>query len=128
MSFDVYIEVPECSACGRRSESLYQFNVTHNLNSIVEITLAPSRLKGCRPESGYVERSWGRLSGHTVRVVRPAMEAAEKILLDPERREEFRALEPENGWGTYAHLVVVYHGFCEQLAAAKDEWVIDARG
>lgn len=101
MSFDVYLEVAACEHCGRDETSEYSFNITHNVNRIVDICLvAGGATKAKRKECGYAEWSWGRLDGWTAADVLPMVRRAREEMGSPARLAEFKALEPDNGWGT----------------------------
>jgi hypothetical protein len=107
MSFDIYLRTPECPTCAH-AESVYDWNLTHNLNQMLESTFlsctATTPLlvgKG----SVYQERSWGRLDGHTAKDALPLLAEASKELLT--RPDTYRRLEASNGWGRYESLVKV---------------------
>jgi len=101
MSFDVYLEYPPCATCGCDGHSGGSFNLTHNVNTIVDRCLvAGGATKAKRDEAGYAERSWGRLDGWTGAEALPIVTAAVVAAHDVARLEEFKALEPENGWGS----------------------------
>ena len=102
MSFDVYIEERGCEHCGRKGDEAFSFNYTHNTNSIVEACFAalPDPPVGKSPDSGYQERSWGRLNGWSTDDALPLVRAAMEVAMSSEREKEFKAMEPDNGWGS----------------------------
>jgi hypothetical protein len=101
MSFDVYLEHPHCEHCGRRDADVFWFNLTHNVNCIVDACLvAGGATRAKNDEQYYVERSWGRLNGWRAGDLIDILTRAAQVANDPDRADEFRAMEPDNGWGT----------------------------
>lgn len=138
MSFDVYVSRPACSHCGRGEETAWEFNLTHNLNSIVESCLVrgaamlqvPLVTGGSEPRSAYADRSWGRLHRHTVGEVKELLRAARKVAFSAEYEAEYLALEPENKWGTLGSVREMLGKFVERIDAGEfeDGWIVEARG
>lgn len=108
MSFDVYLQTTVVGSHGEpHGETLYEFNLTHNVNEIVETCLVEAaKAMGIAPpvgtdeDSGYNERSWGRLHGHKVQDVVELVATASLISINPEYEATLRASEPANRWGT----------------------------
>lgn len=118
MSFDVYLEPPECPTCHQRLSGGYEFNYAHNTNSIVDICLKEAgNPVAKRRETSYCEWSWGRLDGWTAAEALPILEKATEIVMDPSREAELKALEPPNGWGS---LTGVRECFRKFLAACRE--------
>ena len=102
MSFDIHLELQPCEHCGRgEPEPVFDANLTHNVNGIVDACLvsagAPVAKRG---DSYYRERSWGRLEGWTGAEAEPILDAALRECMKRERIAEFHAMEPENKWGS----------------------------
>lgn len=129
MSFDVYL--------GKGS-----FNITHNVNQIVDRCLVAAGAVCAKPSDGwklpcspqeagamrtalalskretsYGDYSWGRLEGWKGRELVSVVEAAIRVADDPTRLYEFKELEPSNGWGT---LDSVKECLRDLLAMCKD--------
>lgn len=105
MSFDVYLDKQPCSACHRAAETVYQFNLTHNVNEIVDRCFKAAGSPVAKSNgNSYPERSWGRLDGWTAADALPILEAALVVANDREREVEFRLLEPANGWGSLVYV------------------------
>jgi len=122
MSFDVYLDSPRCNHCGSGGETVYSFNLTHNVNEIVDRCIKGYECQNGpvvakTGDSSYQDRSWGRLEGWKASDAVPVLEAALHEATDPERRKEWLSLEPSNGWGK---LEVVVEVMKEFLAACKD--------
>lgn len=103
MSADAWIVNPPCSECGRDETLGAEVNITYNLSPMLH-------------EAGFC--GWGNLAQA------PTAEAAGQHLLavldgmqaDPER---WRAMDPENGWGSYDRcLQVRLRLFAEECVAA----------
>jgi hypothetical protein len=122
MSFDVYLRIDPCAACGRGEATVFDFNLTHNVNEIVERCLVAGgaglakRAAGEEP-SYYDSRSWGRLEGWKAGEVADVISRAVAVSRDPARAAEFRGLQPPNGWGS---LDGVQRCFDELLVACRD--------
>lgn len=129
MSFDVYIEDADCPHCNRGGESSYSFNLTHNVNCIVDLCLlAGGASKARSGDSSYVERSWGRLHGWTVAEATPVVDRALDESHKPERLAEFKALEPSNGWGSLGSVQRVLKEFRDALLQSPGDSVIRTSG
>jgi hypothetical protein len=89
VSLDFYLEVPGCPHCGANGGSVYQSNITHNLNSMFE-------------EAGVYDILW-RGDGLRAGDVLPRLDHA--LTLMKAEPEHFRKFDAPNGWGTYAHAV-----------------------
>jgi hypothetical protein len=117
MSFDIYLDLPACSHCGRSEQTVFDVNITHNVNKIVDTCLREAGATVAKEgNSSYSDWSWRRLhrwrAGDAVKV----LARAEEIMGDPTREQEFKALEPSNKWGT---LAVTQHVLSELLAACR---------
>jgi len=81
--------------CGTADgEELYAANITHNLNSLAASVGLYQAL--WRPEELGLTRANQLID---------LLERGLRRLADPDRRAEFRKLEPANGWGTFDGLV-----------------------
>lgn len=82
MSWDIDVVENYCSHCGR-GEVIEDINVTYNLGQIFfEAT-------------GHSVRDWADVSKNDL--IRIFSEGMRRIEADPQR---FKAMEPDNGWGT----------------------------
>jgi len=100
MSFDLSLKRPACDYCGRERDSVWsRSGITHNVNSIVDLCIG-SDVVARDARAGYAERSWGRLFGWPASEALPIVVRALDVANDTAREAEFRALEPENGWGS----------------------------
>ncbi len=125
----MYIEDVACPHCHRGGGPSYSFNLTHNVNSIVDLCLvAGGATKGKSDDNGYQERSWGRLHGWTVAEVTPIVAKALDESLRADRIYEFKALEPSNGWGSLGSVRRVLSEFHEALLQAPQDSVIRTSG
>lgn len=101
MSYDVWLVREPCPCCKRPYTGLGDFNLTHNVNRIVDACL--SAYGDIQAQSGdgttYEMHSWGRLDGWTAKDAVPVLERALVEAKNPARLREFRAMEPDNGWG-----------------------------
>lgn len=101
MSFDVWLERPACTHCGRSAGTVFEFNLTHNVNKIVDACLVAAGAPRAKEAGAYYEDwSWGRLSGWKADDAGPLLERALAEAQSSSREPEFRAMEPENGWGS----------------------------
>lgn len=101
MSFDVSIVRPACKCCGRDEEDVYSFNLTHNVNEIIDRCLVAAGAPVAKePGHGYEARSWGRLYGWSTDDAAPILRRAYEEAKSAARAAEFGALEPDNGWGS----------------------------
>lgn len=98
MSLDIRFE---CKHCG---STLYEANVTHNLNSMAEL----AGLYGpvWRPEENGIETASD--------LIKPLEKGITEMKANPER---FEALNPANGWGSYSEFVP----WLERLLSACNE-------
>jgi hypothetical protein len=101
MSYDVWLIAPACDHCKRGGEEVYSFNLTHNVNGIVDACLKAWGDVRAKDDAGgsYTMRSWGALDGWRASDATPILERAVEEANDPRREREFRAMEPSNGWG-----------------------------
>lgn len=113
MSFDVYLEVPRCDHCKREAESVWDFNLTHNVNEIVNACLMAAGGPVAKDGKYYRERSWGRLQGWTGADAAPILAKALAVSEEPERQASFRAMQPSNGWGRLEDVQRVLRQFVE---------------
>ena len=86
MSLDVHLQSPETEEC------LYWRNITHNLNSMAKEAGIYHHL--WRPEELGILRA--------VELIDPLREGLHQLKSFPSK---FKALNPENGWGSYEGLV-----------------------
>lgn len=97
MSLDFILQGQACEHCGRGAEPLFEWmGITHNLVPMAQ----EAGIYEClwRPdEHGFTKAS------HVAQVLEPAIANMEKT---PER---FRALNPENDWGTYEGFMAALH-------------------
>jgi hypothetical protein len=123
MSFDVWLVKNACTHCGAPVQSVYEFNITHNVNKIVDACfVAAGEPKGLRPEEHYSDWSWGRLEGWLAKDARVYIAAAYAAAVDPANANRFHAWEPENKWGTLANVQDVlreFHEACLKFPDAK---------
>lgn len=102
MSLDVYLEAV-------RVTTIYERNITHNLNSMAEEAGIYKHL--WRPEEiGITEAK---------QLIDPLRAGLKRLTDDPER---FKKLNPENGWGDYDGLVdfvTEYLAACEKNPDAE---------
>ena len=101
MSFDLYLYFEPCTKCGRARETIWVGNVTHNVNPMVEEVFKGAGHDGivaAQSDSGYAERSWGRLHGHVASDVRVALGDMQAWF--EANKKQLVPLNPENGWGS----------------------------
>lgn len=101
MSYDVWLVKDACPCCKREFADLGSFNLTHNVNRIVDACLSAYGDVQAKNTDGttYEMHSWARLDGWTAGDAVPVLERALEEARNPARLREFRALEPDNGWG-----------------------------
>lgn len=124
MSYDVWLMKDACPCCKRDWPDLGSFNLTHNVNGIVDACLrAHGDVKAKNPDgTTYEMNSWGRLDGWVAGDAVPVLERALAEAQNPARLREFRAMEPSNGWGTLEDVRRVMAEFlvaCRQHPDAK---------
>jgi hypothetical protein len=99
VSLDIYVSSPKCPQCGR-SDGRENINITCNLGPMWR-------------EAGFDDKACdGGRAGDILPNVNAAIAA---LLADP---EGFRALTPDNGWGSYEWLL----GALEKLRSACEQW------
>lgn len=99
MSYDVSLGNTACAHCGHEPTNIYAFNLTHNVNGIVDACLSPGfAVNGASFPAGAT--SWGRLHGRRAEEAIAIIERALTEATDPERTLSFRAMEPSNEWGS----------------------------
>lgn len=122
MSFDVSLRSPSCDHCRRGGEEVYSFNLTHNVNDIVDACLRTDANGPVAKEaSHYAERSWGRLVGWTAADALPFLLRALAEVRNADRKAEFKAMEPSNGWGdrgSVERVLVEFVAMCRQYPEA----------
>jgi hypothetical protein len=102
MSLDVNLSLPPCSTCGHEGLSVYNANVTHNLNAMASAANIYRAL--WRPEE---------LGAKTAADIAPIVRAG---LTDLKARpDHFRSFNPKNGWGNYDDFVVWVENYLEML-------------
>ena len=111
MSYDVYLESSPCAACGRKGEEPRCPDPTYNLVAIFHLALTGSKLPDPRagtladvvlhePRANPAPCGLEVLAGRTGAESLPVLDLACERICNPDLRASFRALEPENGWGT----------------------------
>ncbi len=109
MSYDIYLKRPKCESCGHIDNGPDLPNPTYNLTPIFDLALTNEQYPN--PEISEfstvilgekTERPRGLrvLNGRTGKETRRQLENAVEQLANTFRAEEFRKIEPENGWGT----------------------------
>ena len=113
MSFDISMSVPPCEVCGRHDGYVFDYNVTHNTNEIVDRCLiaAGSPISKVPNDDNYPTRSWGRLNGWNGRDAAPILLRAMEEHADPRRYQEFLELEPPNNWGNMTTVGMAFRAF-----------------
>lgn len=111
MSYDIYLHADPkvCSACGRSDDYGPDLpDPTYNLTPIFDLALTNEPLPNPEVgEAGVVllrqatdrPRGLRVLSGRKAGETFKQLSAAVCAVSDPARTAEFRALEPDNGWG-----------------------------
>jgi len=101
MSLDVDLKVGRCEHCGRGAETVYDANITHNLNTMARA-------------AGLYEALW-RPDEIGITKARQLVEPLTKGLAWlKEHRTEAETHNAPNGWGLYEHFVP----FVEKYLAA----------
>lgn len=116
MSFDTWMVKDACTHCGAPATSVYEFNLTHNVNKIVDACLLVSgdpAPNGKDPDAHYRDWSWGRFEGWTGEEAAPYLARAIEESKDPKRVNVFRFWEPDNGWGRLEDVQRVLQEFRE---------------
>lgn len=117
MSYDIYLREPRCEACGRGGGSPIDHNPTYNLTPIFDLALTGEPMPNPDvSEAGVVlfgqqtdrPRGLRVLSGRKAADTMTALENGLRRLRDPDWAARFRALEPENRWGTHADAIKVF--------------------
>jgi hypothetical protein len=110
MSYDIYLRSKKCDTCGHEPDGPeYLPNPTYNLTGIFDRALTGEPLPN--PEVGEAAvvlfgkatdrpRGLRVLSGRKARDTAPWIAKALAHLKNPAEADAFRALEPENRWGT----------------------------
>lgn len=108
MSLDIWLENEQkckhCDGHGNSSETVYDGNITHNLNLMADQAGIYKHL--WRPEELGITKA--------KELIEPLKTGLDLLLSDPERFKEFNA---PNGWGSYEGLckfVENYLKACEQ--------------
>lgn len=92
MSLDVYLTVSECPHCGRAESTVYDANITHNLNAMAE---AAGIYRACwRPEEVAITKA--------AQLVEPLRAGLAWLKANKVEAERYNA---PNGWGLYEHFV-----------------------
>jgi hypothetical protein len=90
MSLDIWLESPTCPTCGHSEGSGFNRNTTYNHERMWHAM--------------YPDLPMVPIDGMTGEESLPLLtQVLSKLLADPEK---FSALEPDNGWGSYAIFVV----------------------
>ena len=107
MSLDVYL-------CAVRKTSVYDANITHNLNRMAAEAGIYKHL--WRPEEIGITKA--------EQLIEPLTAGLALLDSDPER---FRKFDAENGWGRYENLVEFVSKYLEACAANPDAEVSVSR-
>jgi hypothetical protein len=104
MSLDIYLESPPCEHCGRGDDTVWQYNVTHNLARMADA-------------AGLYQVMWRpeEIGVVTAADALPHLRAGWDRLTANDNVDAMLALSPTNGWGTYDGLcraVSAYIGAC----------------
>lgn len=106
MSLDVtlmrtyHVSYDNCKTWEERTESVYEDNITHNLNKMANEACIYSML--WRPDEFNMFKACELI---------PHLEIGlDKLKKDPDK---FKALNPENGWGSYEGLVKFVEEYLE---------------
>lgn len=108
MSLDVYLETEPCPHCGRY-ETVYTANITHNLCEMAGHAGIYNAV-WCPEECGVT---------HARQMVKILTDGLTLLAKHP---DEFKRLNPPNGWGTYQYLFDFtreYLNACEEHPDAK---------
>lgn len=125
MSYDIYLKRAPCEACKRPAETDFDMNPTYNLTPIFDLALTGEPLPNPDTSEAAVvlfraptdrPRGLRVLSGRKAEDTIPWLRKALGHVKDPAREAEFRALEPDNKWGTLEDARYV---FAELLQAAE---------
>lgn len=111
MSYDIDLESSPCGVCGRKGEEPYCPDPTYNLAGIFHLALTGEGLPDLRagtfgdvvlhePRANPAPCGLEVLTGLTGAESLPILDLACERICNPDLRASFRALEPENGWGT----------------------------
>jgi hypothetical protein len=109
MSYDIYLRAEPCPTCKRDGDEPERLDPTYNLTPIFDAALTGESLPNPDVgEAGVVlfgektdrPRGLRLLSGRKAKDTIDWLRKAHGHLLDPDQREKFTALEPENKWGT----------------------------
>lgn len=93
MSLDVYLDLDVCSHCGRAAETAFSANVTGNLARMAQ-------------EAGLYAAMWEPETIGVTTAADLAPHLTEGLATLQAFPERFTPFNPENGWGSYAGLVV----------------------
>lgn len=119
MSYDIDLEptVKECEQCKRPFEGVSGPNPTYNLTGIFDLALTGEPLPNPDVGEGAVvllgaktdrPRGLRILNGRVASDTVATMHAALLRLRSPAMHKQFRALEPDNGWGTMDDAVATF--------------------
>jgi hypothetical protein len=127
MSYDVYLESPVCDKCGHRGEEPDLPDPTYNLSPIFDLALTGETFPNSDINEACVvlfksqtdrPRGLRVLSGRKATDTESQLRRAVETLKDPEKQAAFKALEPENGWGSLSGAILVM----EKLLRAAIEY------
>ena len=88
MSLSVYLNTEKCSHCGSNGNEVFEANITHNLGSMAEKAGIYNHL--WRPDEIKITKA--------EQLIEPLTLGLKKMKDNP---EEYKKLNPENGWGSY---------------------------
>ncbi len=116
MSYDIYLRGQPCPHCGRSAGEPDLPDPTYNLTPIFHLALTGEPPPNPDVSEGQVvvlgaktdrPRGLRVLSGRPARETLPELCAALERFADTALTEDFRRLEPDNGWGDLAGAVNV---------------------
>lgn len=103
MSLDIYLKAKACEHCGRGDETVWQRNITYNLSTMWHLAGVP------------FDRG---IEGMPAKELEPALRRSlEMLRAEP---DEYRRLNPANGWGSYEGLVEAVESMLYAVGAYPD--------
>ena len=136
MSYDIYLhpEKSVCPTCLRGAVEPDLPNPTYNLTPIFDLALTNETLPNPKTSEAAVvlfrektdrPRGLRLLSGRKAKDTIGDLQVALARLKDPENEEKFRALEPDNKWGTLEDAIFVMARLIQEaIMYPGHEWEI----